>query len=218
MSVPSDPGRETLPGTVSLLTSRVLNVLVALIPGMVLLGWTLHSETLKRVLPGLVAMNPVSAICFLTLAAALWALRPEPGAVRMQRAGRACAGLVAWVSLLVLGRYLFGWHETVDRLMFHGSLGDNRMAPNTALAFLLTSVFPPASRRQDARRPSHGGAGLRRQPHLPHRAHRVWVRHQHALRGRTLHPHGAAHRHDLPPPQSRNPVRAPRPGPDGDSS
>ena len=140
MNVPSEPGRETLPGTVSLLTSRVLNVLVALIPGMVLFGWTLHSETLKRVLPGLVAMNPVSAVCFLTLAAALWALRPEPGAVRIQRAGRACAGLVAWVSLLVLGRYLFGWHEAVDRLMFQGSLGDNRMAPNTALAFLLTSA------------------------------------------------------------------------------
>jgi len=141
MTVPGDPSRETLHHIVSLkLTSRVLNIIVVLIPGIVLLGWTLHSEMLKRVRPGLVAMNPMSAICFLALAAALGTLHSESGTRRMRQIGSVCACLVIGISLLVLARYVFGWNFAVDRLMFRHSLEANRMAPNTALNFLLLSL------------------------------------------------------------------------------
>lgn len=37
----------------------------------VLLGWEIGNRTLKSVVPSLVAMNPVTAICFIALAVAL---------------------------------------------------------------------------------------------------------------------------------------------------
>ncbi len=120
--------------------SQVLTVGVLLIPGVVLLGWALGVETLKRILPGLVAMNPVSAVCFLLLGASLWLAGPEPGLEKRRRMGHACAFVVLLISLLVLARYLFGWDVAVDRLLFRNSLADNKMAPNTALSFLLISL------------------------------------------------------------------------------
>jgi PAS domain S-box-containing protein len=120
--------------------SHALTVCVLLIPGVVLLGWALHVETLKRILPGLVAMNPVSAVCFLLLGASLWLAGPEPGTQKRRQRGRACAAAVLLISLLVLARYLFGWNVAVDRLLFRASLADNKMAPNTALNFLLVSL------------------------------------------------------------------------------
>jgi PAS domain S-box-containing protein len=120
--------------------SHALTVCVLLIPATVLLGWAIHAETLKRVLPGLVAMNPVSAVCFLLLGASLWLAGPETGTEKRRQAGRACAGFVLLISLLVLARYLFGWNVAVDRLLFRASLAGNTMAPNTALNFLFVSL------------------------------------------------------------------------------
>ena len=45
--------------------------LVILIGSLVVLGWTLGLEWLKRVAPGLVAMNPMTAVLFLLLGVAL---------------------------------------------------------------------------------------------------------------------------------------------------
>jgi len=120
--------------------SQTLTVGVLLIPGVVLLGWALGVETLKRILPGLVAMNPVSAVCFLLLGSSLWLAGPEPGTRKRRQIGRACACVVLLISLLVLARYLFGWNVAVDRLLFRASLADNKMAPNTALNFLFISL------------------------------------------------------------------------------
>ena len=51
--------------------SALFAVMVA---SLVLVGWTLHVESLKRVLPGLVGMNPLTAVCFILAGTSLWRL------------------------------------------------------------------------------------------------------------------------------------------------
>ena len=45
--------------------SRAASWAVMLMGMLILLGWQFDLELLKRVHPGLVAMNPVTAVCFL---------------------------------------------------------------------------------------------------------------------------------------------------------
>ena len=55
--------------------------LVALGGGIVLLGWSLGNEMLMRILPGLVAMNPVTALGFIlagTSLAGYWLAETKP--------------------------------------------------------------------------------------------------------------------------------------------
>src|SRR3954470_19965238 len=99
---------------------------------LVLAGWALDVGALKSGLPGLVAMNPATALAFVAAGAALLLSRRGPAAGRRLRAARACAGAVVLVGLLGLAGGLCGWEYNVDRLLFRGRLGDNRMAPNTA--------------------------------------------------------------------------------------
>src|SRR5882672_12603345 len=51
--------------------SALFAVMVA---SLVLVGWTLQVESLKRVLPDLVAMNPLTALCFILAGVSLWGL------------------------------------------------------------------------------------------------------------------------------------------------
>ncbi len=104
-----------------------------------LAGWALDVEQLKSVLPGLIAMNPLTAICFILSAVALW-LRACGQLGRQQRLGSVLGAAVALVGGLKLGSYLFGFDIPIDRWLFAGSLGTNRMAPNTALCFLLSGT------------------------------------------------------------------------------
>ncbi len=117
-----------------------------IIAGMVLLGWVFDVELLKRIVPTLVAMNPVTAVCFVSGGASL--LWQREGAVenRFLVAARLCALLMLSVGLSKL--ILLGLHIDlgVDRLLFSTRLEDditgqpNRMAPNTAMGFLLTGT------------------------------------------------------------------------------
>ncbi len=104
-----------------------------------LVRWALDVEVLKRILPGLVAMNPVTALAFVLAGASLLLVGEGRGIV----AGRALALVVALVGLLKLVEVFSGWEIGVDRLLFSTELGaagggvPNRMAPNTALCFSL---------------------------------------------------------------------------------
>lgn len=117
--------------------SRGASAVAALVGFLVLIGWALDVEMLKAVVPGLVAMNPITALAFILAGAALWILRKEEVDSWMRRLGLACASIVALVGLLRLGAYLFGWETGIDQLLFPERLDTNRMAPNTALNFLL---------------------------------------------------------------------------------
>jgi PAS domain S-box-containing protein len=105
----------------------------------VLTGWTLQLEILKSILTGFIAMNPLTATCFVAAGLCL-CLQCEPTSHRGRIwASRVCAIGIILVSTARLGDYLLGWEVGLDGLMFAATLGDNVMAPNTAACFLFTA-------------------------------------------------------------------------------
>lgn len=112
----------------------------------VLVGWAAGLELLKRVLPGLVAMNPMTAVLFVLAGLSLWLQRSQATSSGMQHFARLLAGIVILVAILKLTALLTDWDAGVDSLLFAGQLVDgitqfpNRMAPNTATNFLMTGL------------------------------------------------------------------------------
>ena len=122
--------------------SRVAGAFAVIVGCLVIAGWVFDVEVLKRIVPGLVAMNPVTALAFVLSGVSLTLLLGEDrGPNRV--VARGLALVVALVGLLKLAEILFGWEIGVDRLLFPERLGavgeqvPNRMAPNTALNFSL---------------------------------------------------------------------------------
>ena len=124
--------------------------LAVLIAGLVLAGWTWDIDPLKRILPGLVSMNPMTAVAFVLAGISLWLQHapdaaPAP-ATRRLRFARLAASTVVVIGLLRLAAVALGWDVGVDQWLFADRLsGDNtafanRMAPNTALNFVLLGL------------------------------------------------------------------------------
>ena len=112
----------------------------------VLLGWTFDLESIKRIVPGLVAMNPATAVLFIACGIALWlAVRQQTPGTRMVR--NVLVGLIVVVpvfELVELGGII---RSPIDEWLFASKLGadvhdslPNRMAPNTALCFCLVGL------------------------------------------------------------------------------
>ena len=114
--------------------SRVASIIAVVIGLLVLLGWWMNIEALKRILPGLVAMNPTTAVGFILLGIALRAKNP------------AFAIAAAAIGAIKLFSILTGIDLGIDRILFAGRLVGadnglpNQMAPNTALNFLLQGI------------------------------------------------------------------------------
>jgi hypothetical protein len=114
----------------------------ALAAALVLLGWLLHIDRLKRLAPGLTSMNPLTALSFACACAALWLLRNGP----LDGRRRLCAGLLGSVALLAGLTKLFdlaaGTSLCPDDLLFRSQLDSgqkfpSRIAPNAALCLSL---------------------------------------------------------------------------------
>jgi len=118
--------------------ARGAAVAAVIVPGLALLGWALDVPALKRVLPGLVAMNPATAIAFILCGAALRARTSFPNVVRVAATIVVLIGAAKLVSLAT------GTPISVDRVLFRTKLDaepvPNRMAPNTAASFVLTGL------------------------------------------------------------------------------
>lgn len=120
----------------------VASGLILLVGLTVLIGWSTGSVWLTAVGPGLVPMNPVTAIAFLFSAVALWCRRHVDAGVWATRVGHVAGVAVLAIGGVRLVGYLTGWDGGLDGLLFGDRLasaayGPNRMAPNTALAFVL---------------------------------------------------------------------------------
>ncbi len=147
------------------LISRVASVGVVTMSVVVLIGWGLDLETLKSVMPGKVAMNPGgTAIGFLLCGVALWLSSPAltemkspseqdlpPFRIdsktfrsRSRQVAIACGLGVILLSVIRIVDYGFGFDWGPDRWLFANKLDlydiPNRMAPNTAMNFLLCGL------------------------------------------------------------------------------
>lgn len=118
------------------LLSMVGAGIAILVGGLTLVGWALDITLLKVLLSGGVAMNPATAVAAVCAGVALLLLREE-AKPRTRQVGRGIALLVVLGGVFVLVKYLTGWDLGLDVALFRDKLGDNRMAPNTAILFAL---------------------------------------------------------------------------------
>lgn len=136
---PRDPRRLTE-------AAGLCGVLTGVVGALVLMGWTFDIPLLMTVLPGTVSMKANTALGFM-LAGASLALLARPGT----SGGRVWVGRVLAVAVVVIGgltlaQYVWGWSLGIDELLFKDTTAavatviPGRMAPSTALSFLLLGV------------------------------------------------------------------------------
>ncbi|MCE0522924.1 MAG: ATP-binding protein [Methylacidiphilales bacterium] len=116
-----------------------ITILIGLI---VLLGWIFHIEDLKSVFPGYVSMKANTALCFVLSGTSLvigYLTRPRSWK-------KTCSSLLALAVILIaattLIEYISHLSLSLDELLFSDrgaayTSSPGRMAPNTAIAFLL---------------------------------------------------------------------------------
>lgn len=141
--------KSSVPGILGF--DRIAAVIAGLVGILVLVGWALDVEMLKRMVPTLVAMNPSTAICFILLGVSVWASHSEDQSTAAITLIRCTAFVVLVAGSLKLCEIAFGWAIGVDQIFFQqklsldASLPPNRMAPNTAFNFVLLAlalIFP----------------------------------------------------------------------------
>ncbi len=130
-------------------TARLLVCLVIIIAAAVLTGWSFNIETLKRPLPGLVAMNPLSAVC-LALSATSFLLLSHPDRTRAKISGIVLAVVVMLAGTATILHNISVIEPAADRLLFAAKMEadkagisgnfSNNMALNSAICFVLTGM------------------------------------------------------------------------------
>jgi len=137
----------TLPRVASALRTTALSASVGslLVGAAVLIGWELDIEVLKRMVPGLTAMNPMTAVAFMYLGCALGIHATNRSKVERAVAIVLAAVVVALGLTRILG--LAGvWDPELDKTLFADKLAgadfgrQNRLAPNTAFNLLLLGM------------------------------------------------------------------------------
>ncbi len=121
--------------------SRLLGGLAMGLGLAVLVGWQFDIVALRSVLPGLISMQPPTAVGFLLLGAAI--CRPEARGV-----GLLAAGVVLVASCLTIVAYATQSTNVADTLLYHDAVlaqatkprFPGRMAEGTAAAFALLSL------------------------------------------------------------------------------
>lgn len=120
------------------------SVIVSIISILVLFGWLLELDFLKRIVPGYVFMNPTTAAAFILSSLSLWLAQKKD--FKSIRFAQACGCLVALTGLIKLYAIVGFFDIGIDRILFSDHLFDNvtgqinQMAPNTALNFLLLGM------------------------------------------------------------------------------
>ena len=152
----ADPDNELLvPRFVATLRTiaATSSFLATLIGVLVLIGWSLDVEALKRFIPGLTAMNPATAIGFICSGCALGLIATQPDLLLARRLAIALAAVTALLGaarvLAIAGLYDAG----VDRLLFADKLARGRLRPAEPDGAEHGRQFPAARRRADDHRP-----------------------------------------------------------------
>lgn len=128
--------------------SRLGANLVAAAGLAVLIGWQFEINSLMRIWPGFVAMNPMTAVAFVFAGAsvlAYWQVHSHhvTNGSSLARGLGMAIGLFGVVKLVDC---VFGWHSGVDCFLYGNRLVQdqsgipNQMAPNTAFNFVLSGA------------------------------------------------------------------------------
>lgn len=129
-----------------LLFSRTAGALVALLGGMVLLGWVFNITVLKSVVPGLVSMKANTAFSLLALGTALFLLNERYCNTARKRTSLLLSLLVAGLAGLTLLQDILNVNLGIDELLFRDDTRatatsyPGRMAPVTAVCLVLASL------------------------------------------------------------------------------
>jgi signal transduction histidine kinase len=119
----------------------LLAATVALCAAFVLLGWHLGIRSMQGFVPGFPRMNPVTAICFLAVAAAQWCLLHENATRKFRRAGQTLAIFAGALSVIRLIGIVSARSWDIDLIFYGASVRDPhspaRMATGTAVNFIL---------------------------------------------------------------------------------
>ena len=121
--------------------AKSLIILVAILSALVIVGWYIHNEQLIRIKPDFIPMQFNTALCFLISALGSWLVVTH----KLKHLNKLAIilGLFSGMTLL---QYIFGFNIGLDQLlMTHYIKTDlityqGRMAPNTAVCFLLLSI------------------------------------------------------------------------------
>ncbi|HBE59559.1 MAG TPA: hypothetical protein DEG17_04125 [Cyanobacteria bacterium UBA11149] len=132
--------------------SQKLSLVIILIPSMVICGWVFNIPFLKGILPNLPTMKVNTAVCFILGGGYLWLSSVKFNRNTKQKKNKIksikffLALLLIVIPLLTLIQYGFNINLGIDELLMKqpeapGSVAaPGRMAPNTALAFLLEGL------------------------------------------------------------------------------
>jgi signal transduction histidine kinase/CheY-like chemotaxis protein len=126
--------------------AQILSLTAAGLGAIVFLGWILHLEPLKTVLPGFVSMKVNTSLGLLLLGLALYAGYLQPKRHVGRYVSTVLAGLVAAMVTVTLMEYLTGFRLGIDELIFRDepmspfTSNPGRMSPNTACVFLCYSI------------------------------------------------------------------------------
>ncbi|MBA3986289.1 MAG: PAS domain S-box protein [Flavobacteriales bacterium] len=123
-----------------------LSLAVVLLAAAGLLGWQFTIEFLKRPSPNWIAMNPLTAVAFISLGAAFLLLRKQ-NSHTLSGLGYILATFILLVGLIRLVGVLTGFDLHIDEYLFHQKVAmeltnhtPSRMAPNTAFCFVLIAI------------------------------------------------------------------------------
>ena len=126
--------------------SEYASISIILVGIVVIIGWILNIQSLKRISPGFASMKPNTAISFILIGIALYLLQDKRANSRTIYIAKGCAIFVAIIGLLTLIEHTFIWNIGIDQLLFKDSFPDKvssfpgRMSPTTALNFLLIGI------------------------------------------------------------------------------
>ncbi|TGN03133.1 sensor histidine kinase [Leptospira dzoumogneensis] len=136
---------------------NVLIFIPSLIGTLVLFGWLLDIEILKRPRVSMVAMNPMSALSFVFIGFALYLNLNRADSSKSRIVVRSIALFVLFVGLTKLYSIISGFDLGMDKVLFSDKIAKdiirgipNRMAPNTAFDFVVlgSAVFLSSYRKE----------------------------------------------------------------------
>ena len=121
--------------------AEIAAIIACVVGATVIFGWLTRNEQLIQLSPTFAPMQFNTALGFLLCGIGLFAI--SRGASRTARTVGAMAGLIA---ALTLAEYVFGANLYIDELFVDAHITTKtshpgRMAPNTALCFLLVALF-----------------------------------------------------------------------------